>query len=94
MDFLLTVYSLGLLNCKRYGCLSASCAVIRLFGLNCSILFRRSRASAGVLLLNHSAKGLGLGMVSDSSIVKATSLLSDYTSLLDGFPTKETILSS
>lgn len=44
--------------------------------------------------MNHSLKGLGLGIVSDSIIVKATSLLSDYTSLLDGFPTKDTILSS
>lgn len=94
MDFLLVYYSLGLLNCDKYGCFNASTAVILLFGLNWSIFVNISNASVGISLLNHYLRDFGLVNVNDSIIVKATSLLSDYMSFLDGFPTNERILYS
>jgi hypothetical protein len=75
--FLLTGSSRGLLNWVRYGCLRAYCAVNRLLGLNCSILLSKSKASAGVSLLNHSLKGFGFGILRESIMVYATSLFRD-----------------
>lgn len=77
--------SSGLWNWLTYGCRSASCAVMRLLGLNCRHTRSRSNASA-LAVGNISESALGRDWGSDSSIVDANGDRTDAVSSADGRP--------